>query len=231
MSIKLECAHAQLPRRIQLFAILRKVARQAPLSMGLSRQEYWSGCHLLLPGLFLTQGLNLASCVSDSLPTDPPGKTRLSRVRFFVTPSTAALHASLSFSVSQSLLKLMSIQSAMPSNHLILCCPLLLLLSILPSIRVFFNESALLIRWPKYWSFSFSINPSIEYSGLISFRIDWFDFLASDKVWPTGEGNGKSLQYSCLKNPMNSMKKQKNGILLSLKKEGDSDACYKEQES
>ena len=80
MSIGLECAHAQLPRRIQFFAILRKVARQAPLSMGLSRQEYRSGCHLLLQGLFLTQGLNLASCVADSLPTDPPGKTKLSCV-------------------------------------------------------------------------------------------------------------------------------------------------------
>ena len=85
--------------------------------------------------------------------------------------------ASLSISVSQSLLKLMSIQSVMPSNYIILCRPLLLLPSIFPSIRVFSNESALCIRWPKYWSFNFSISPSNEYSGLISFRIEWFDLL------------------------------------------------------
>ena len=94
------------------------------------------------------------------------------------TPWTAAGQASLSSTISWSLLKPMSIESAMPSNHLILCRPLLLLPSIFPSIRVFPNEFALLIRWPKYWSFSFSINPSIEYSGLISFRIDLFDLLA-----------------------------------------------------
>ena len=80
--------------------------------------------------------------------------------------------------ISQSLLKFMSIESVMPSNHFIFCCPLFLLPSIFPSIRVFSNESALQIRWPKYWSFSFSISPSNEYSGLISFRIDWLDFLA-----------------------------------------------------
>ena len=102
----------------------------------------------------------------------------LSHVQFSATPWTAAHEASLSFTNSWSLLKLMSIESVMPSNHLILCCPLLLLPSIFPSIRVFFNESALLIRWPKYWSFSCSISPSNEYSGLISFRIDWFDLLA-----------------------------------------------------
>ena len=86
--------------------------------------------------------------------------------------------ASLSFTISLSLLKLVSIESVMPSNHLTLCCPLLLLPSIFPSIRVFSSESALHIRWPKYWSFSFSISPSNEYLGLISFRIDWFDLLA-----------------------------------------------------
>ena len=91
---------------------------------------------------------------------------------------TAAHQASLSITSSQSLLKLMSIESVMPSNHLILCRPLLLLLSIFPSIRVFFNESVLHIRWPKYWSFSFSISLSNEYSGLISFRMDWLDLLA-----------------------------------------------------
>ena len=92
-----------------------------------------------------------------------------------MTPWTAACQASLSITNSQSLLKLMSIKSVMPSNHLILCHPLLLLPSIFPSIRVFSSESVLRIRWPEYWSFSFSISPSNEYSGLISFRIDWFD--------------------------------------------------------
>ena len=90
-------------------------------------------------------------------------------------PWTAARQASLSLTNSQSLLKLMPFESVMPSNHLILCHPLLLLPSIFPSLRVFSNESALHIRWPKYWSFSFSISPSNEYSGLIPFRIDWFD--------------------------------------------------------
>ena len=93
-----------------------------------------------------------------------------------MTPWTAACQASLSFTISQTLLKFMSIELVMPSNHLILCCPLLLLPSIFPSIRVFSNESALCIRWSKYRSFS--IGPSNEYSGLISFRIDWFDLLA-----------------------------------------------------
>ena len=94
------------------------------------------------------------------------------------TSWTAAHWASLSVTISQSLLKLMSIESVMPSNHLILCHPLLLLPLIPPSIRVFSSESALHIRWPKYWSFSFIISPSSEYSGLISFRIDWFNILA-----------------------------------------------------
>ena len=94
------------------------------------------------------------------------------------TPWTAAHQAFLSLTISWSLLKLMAIESEMLSNHLILCHPLLLLPSIFPSIRVFSNELALCIRWPKYWSFSFTISPSNEYSGLISFRIDWFDLLA-----------------------------------------------------
>ena len=102
----------------------------------------------------------------------------LSCVRLFVTPGTAACQASLFITNSRSLLKLMSTESVMPSNHLILCCPLLLLLSIFPSIRVFSNESVLGIRWPKYWSFSFSISPTNEYSGLVSFRMDWLDLLA-----------------------------------------------------
>ena len=97
----------------------------------------------------------------------------LSRVQLFATSWTAVGQVSLSIASSRSLLKLMSIELVMPSNHLILCCPLLLPPSIFPSIRVFSNESALYITWPKYWSFSFSIGPSTEYSGLISFRMDW----------------------------------------------------------
>ena len=102
----------------------------------------------------------------------------LSRVQLFVTLWTAARQASLSNTSSWSLLKLMFIELVIPSNHLMLCCPLLLPPSIFPSIRVFLNESALHIRWPKYWSFSLSISPSNEYSGLISFRRDWLDLLA-----------------------------------------------------
>ena len=102
----------------------------------------------------------------------------LSHVLLFATSWTAACQASLSITNSKSLLKLMSIESEMPSNHLILCCPLLLPPSIFPSIRVFSNESALHIGWPKCWSFSFSISPSNEHSGLISFRMDWLDLLA-----------------------------------------------------
>ena len=102
----------------------------------------------------------------------------LSRVQLFVTPWTAAHQASLSITNSRSLLRLVSLESVMPSNHLILCRPLLLLPSIFLSSRVFSNESALHIRWPKYWRFSFSISPSNEYLGLNSFRIDWFDLLA-----------------------------------------------------
>ena len=103
-------------------------------------------------------------------------------VQLFVIPWTAVLQASLSFTISRSLLKLMSIESVMPSNHLILCHPLLLLPSIFPSIRVFSNESTVCIKWPKYWSSSFSIRPSNEYLGLISFRIDWFDLLAAQET-------------------------------------------------
>ena len=102
----------------------------------------------------------------------------LSHVQLFTTPGTAARQASLSITNSRGLLKLLFIESVMPSNHLILFHPLLLLPSIFPSIRVFSSESALCIRWPKYWSFSFSISPTNEYSKLISFRMDWFDLLA-----------------------------------------------------
>ena len=119
--------------------------------------------------------------------TEPPGKQYIllqsissvqsfSCVQLFATPWTAARQASLSITNSRSLFKLMSVELVMPSNHLILCHPLLLL--IFPSIRVLSNESVLCIRWPKYWSFSFSISLSNEYSGLISFRIDWLDLLA-----------------------------------------------------
>ena len=112
------------------------------------------------------------------------------------TPWTAAHQASLSFTNSGSLLRLMSIESVMPSSHLILCRPLLFLPSIFPSIGVFSNESVVCIRWPKYWSFSFSISPSNEYSGLISFRMDWFDLLAV-------QGTLKSLlQHHSLKAPI-----------------------------
>ena len=102
----------------------------------------------------------------------------LSRVRLSETPWIAAHQASLSITNSWSLPKLMSIESVMPSSHLILCCPLFLLPSIFPSIRIFSNESTLRIRWPKYWSFSFSISLSNEHPGLISFRMDWLDLLA-----------------------------------------------------
>ena len=101
----------------------------------------------------------------------------LSCVRLFATPWTAVHQASLSITHSWSILKLMSIESVMPCNHLILCHPLLLLPSIFPSIRAFSNESAFCIRWPKYWSFSFHMSPSNEYSGLVSFRMDWLDLL------------------------------------------------------
>ena len=102
----------------------------------------------------------------------------LSCVQLLVTPWTAARQASLSITNSQSLLKFMSIESVMPSNYFILCCPLLLPPSILPSIRIFSNESVLRIRWPQCWSFILSISPSNEYSGLISFRMDWLELLA-----------------------------------------------------
>ena len=114
----------------------------------------------------------------------------LRRVQLFVTPWTAACQASLSITISQSLLKLMSIELLMPSNHLILCCSCLLLPSIFPSIRVFSNESALHIMWLKYQSFSFIISPSNEYSGLISFRMDWLDLFAV-------QGTLKSLLQHC----------------------------------
>ena len=128
--------------------------------------KHWLRCPVAC-GIFLDQGSNLSvSSVQ-----------WLTHVQLFATPWTSAHQASLSITNSQSLLKLMSTESVMPSNHLILCRPLLLLPSIFPSIRVFSNKSVLHIRWPKYWSFSFSICPSNEYSGLIYFRMDWLDLL------------------------------------------------------
>ena len=138
----------------------------------------------------------------------------LSHVWHFATPWTAVWQASLSITNSWSPLKPMFIESVMPSNLLILCRPLLLLPSIFPSIRVFSNESALCIRWPKYWSLSFSISPSNENPGLISFRMDWLDLLAVQETLksllqhhsskasiPLRSGKGTPLQYSCLENP------------------------------
>ena len=124
-----------------------------------------------------------------------------------VTPRTAAGQASLSITNSWSLLKVMSIESVISSNHLIVCCPLFLLPSIFPSIRVFSNESILCIRWPKYWSFSFNIHPSNEYSGLISFRMDWLDLLAV-------QGTLKSLlQHHSSKTSIQLKKKKTNHVL------------------
>ena len=185
---------------VQLCTTLRTVACQACMSMGFSRQEYWSGlpfpspgdlpdqgfkppshvscigrrvlyhqCHLGSPSLIAVYNIlqfNICCCsVLKSYPT-------LCNPMDCSTPYSSVLH------ISWRLLKLMSIESVMPSSHFILCCDLVLLPSIFPSIKVFSNVSVLRIRWPKYWSFSFSISPSNENSGLISFRTDWFYPLA-----------------------------------------------------
>ena len=165
------------------------VAYRAPLSMRFSRQEYWSGLRSPAPGDLPNAGIEPGSPAlqADSLPTELQGKHTNSQMLLSVqfslsvmsdsaTQWTAAYQASLSN--CQNLLKLMSIELVMLSNHPILCHPLLLLPSIFPSIRVFSNESALSIRWPKCWSFSFNISPSKEHPGLISFRMDWLDLLA-----------------------------------------------------
>ena len=163
---------------VRPFATLWTVARQAPLSVGFSRQEYWSGLPCPPPGDLPNPGIKPTSPTPPALAS---GRLTTSATwESLVTPWTAETEASLSFTISLSLLKLMSIESMMSSNHLILCHPLLLLLSIFPSIRVFSNESALHIRWPKYWSLN--ISPSNEYSELISFRIDWFDLLAVQRT-------------------------------------------------
>ena len=179
----------------QLFATLWTVGCQAPLSMEFSTQEYWSGLPFPTPGDLPDPGIEPASLASPALAdrfftTALPGKPlpflsvqfSLSVVSNSATPRTGACQASLSINNSWSLLKLMSIELVMPFNHLILCCPLLFPPSIFASIRVFSNESVLCIRWPKYWSFSFSISPSNEYSGLISFRTDWLDLLAAQET-------------------------------------------------
>ena len=139
-----------------------------------------SFCSMVLILLHFLHSINIFQCsILISLLIFPLSSVQLlSRVWLFTTPSTAALQASLSITNSWSLPKLMSIESVMPSNHLILCHSLLLPASIFTSIRVFSNKSVLRIRWPKYWSFSFSISPSNEYSGLISFRMHWLDLLA-----------------------------------------------------
>ena len=123
--------------------------------------------------------IKLKPCIYIDMPNIISSVQSLSRVWLFLAPWTTTRQASLSITSSWSLLKLMSIESVMPSNHLILCNPLLLS-SVFPSIRVFSNESALHIRWPKYWSFSFNISPSNEHPGLIAFRMDWLDLLQSE---------------------------------------------------
>ena len=189
------CICACVLSHVQLFATLWTVAQQAPLSMGFSRQEYWSALpfpslgHLPDPGLSPCR-LHLLHCRWLLYHLSHWGMQLLSHyhqfssvqslspVWLFVTLWIAAHEASLSITNSRSSLRLTSIESVMPSSHLILCRPLLLLPPIPPSIKVFFNESTLRMRWPKYRSFSFSIIPSKEIPGLISFRMDWLDFLA-----------------------------------------------------
>ena len=161
-----------------------------PSVCGIFQQEHLSGLpfpppgHLPNPGIEPTSPLSLV-IIGRFLPLSHLGSPcvfssvqLLSHVRLFATLWITARQASLSITNSRSLLKLMAIESVMPSSHLILCCPLLLLLPIPPSIRVFSNESTLRMRWPKYWSFSFSISPSNECSGLTSFRMNWLDLLA-----------------------------------------------------
>ena len=170
---------------------MKPVSENISLSTDLFHQFPWSTQCLILHLEFPSGVLRVSSCSSTGFSLcrgrwqtpllvlfGSVQFSQLSHVQLFAIPWTAAYQASLSLTIFQSLLKLMSIESVMPSNHLILSCPLLLLPPIFPSIRVFPNDSALRIRWPKYFSFSFSISPSNEYSGLIYFRIDWFDLLA-----------------------------------------------------
>ena len=182
------CASMLSP--IGLFANPWTVTCQSPSSVEFSKQEHWSGCHFLLQGIFLSQGLNvnLLHWKADSLPLHHLGSPwNISSVQFNHSVMSDSLQPHglqhtrppcPSPTNTWSLLKPTSIESVMPSNHLIPSRPLLLPPSIFSSIRVFSNESVLLIRWPKYWSFSFNISPFREYSGLISFRMDWLDLLA-----------------------------------------------------
>ena len=193
--------------RVRFFVTPGTVVHPAPLSMGFSRQESWSGLPCPPPGNLLDPGIKPMSLMFPALAgrfftisTTWEAYVYIneyysaivvviqlpSHVRLFAITRTVAWQASPSLTISLNLPKFMSIESLMPSRHLILCHPLLLLPSVFPSIRVFSNESILHIRWPKYWSFSFSISPSNEYSGLIFFRIDWFDRL-------TVQGTLKSL--------------------------------------
>ena len=176
---------------IWLFVTLWTVAHQPALPMGFSRQGYWNGLPWT-PGDLSDTGIKSASFTSPALAgrilaTSTTWETPilvfssvqpLSHVLFFATPWTAAFQASLSITNSQSLLTLMSLELVMPSNHLTLCHPLLLLPSIFPRIRGISNESVVHIRWPKYWSFSFNISPSNEYPGLIFFKMDWLNLFA-----------------------------------------------------
>ena len=174
------CVYAALSH-VWLFATLWTVAGQPHLSMDFPGREIGVGC-LLLQGIFPTQGSN-----SDLLDyrqilyhlshQGSPSVQSLCRVRLFATPWITARQASLSITNSRGSLRFRSIESVMPSSHLILCCPFVLP-PIPPSIRVFSNESTLCMRWPKYWSFSFSIIRSKEIPGMISFRMDWLDLLA-----------------------------------------------------
>ena len=168
---------------VWLLATLGTVAHQAPLCMGFSRQEYWSGQPCTPPGDLSNLGIKPTSVMSPALaggflPGALPVQFSRSVVSDSATPWIAARQASLSITNSQSSLKLTSMESVMPSSHLILCCLLLFLPRIPPSIRVFSNESNLHMRCPKYWSFSFNISPFNEHPGRISFRMDWLDLLA-----------------------------------------------------
>ena len=181
------CWCAQLLSYVQLFVTPWTVAYQDPLSMEFFRKEYWNGLPVPTPEDLPDPGMEAVSLESlhwkvDSLPLCHLGGPlvtsfshsvqSLSRVWLFATPWIAARQASLSITNSRSLPKFTCIESVMPSSHLVFCRPLLLLPPVPPSIRVFSNESTLLMRWPKYWSFSFSISPSNEHPGLISFRMD-----------------------------------------------------------
>ena len=181
--------------RVQLCATPEMAAHQAPPSLGFSRQEHWSGLpfhmqfhlwrlhpHELITFHRLHFLIQSPEALGSNMTLQFSSIQLLSHVQLFAIRWIAARQASLSITKFPSSLKLMSIESVMPSSHLILCRPLLLLPPIPPSIRVFSIESTLCIRWPKYWSFSFRITPSNEYPGLISFRMDWLDLLAVQKT-------------------------------------------------